>query len=186
VTTRGAERLGPLPYAGAEARAIHELFASAGADLLLHKQATVAHWQALDPSRYRYLHFAAHALVSDKEPGRTQVVLADGGLDLAAIRRLRLTAQLVSLSACETGLGLRVRGEGVIGLPHAFLAAGARAVVVTLWRVEDQTAADFMTDFYREIAGGRQPAEALRVARERRRGEHPSRWAAFVLVGRSS
>lgn len=181
-TTRGAERLGPLPYAGVEARAIYDLFAP-GADLLLHKSATLARWQALDPSRYRFLHFAAHALVSDREPELTHLVLADGGLDLAAIRNLRLSAQLVSLSACETALGLRVRGEGVIGLPHAFLAAGARGVVVTLWRVDDQAAADFMTDFYRAVAAGRAPAEALRLARERRRDQHPSRWAAFVLVG---
>jgi CHAT domain-containing protein len=180
--TRGAAPLGPLPYAGAEAQAIYDLFAPR-ADLLLRRQATLARWQRLDPSRYRFLHFAAHARVSDREPELTHLVLADGGLDLAAIRRLRLSAQLVSLSACETALGLRVRGEGVIGLPHAFLAAGARAVVVTLWRVDDQAAADFMTDFYRELAAGRAAAEALRRARERRRGEHPSRWAAFVLVG---
>ena len=182
--TRGANRLGPLPYAGAEAQAIYELFAPR-ADLLLRRDATLARWQQLDPSRYRYLHFAAHALVSDREPTLTHLVLADGALDLAAIRRLRLSAQLVSLSACETALGLRVRGEGVIGLPHAFLAAGARSVVVTLWRVDDKAAADLMTDFYRAVAAGRAPAEALRLARERRKDEHPSRWAAFILVGAS-
>jgi CHAT domain-containing protein len=142
----------------------------------------------LDPSRYRYLHFAAHARVSDRQPKETHVVLSGGNLDLAAIRQLRLRADLVTLSACETALGLRVRGEGVIGLPHAFLAAGARGVLVTLWRIGDESAANFMREFYGELHAGRSAAEALRLVRQKwiREGgasAHPARWAPFVLVG---
>ncbi len=182
------DRPPPLRYAGPEARAIRDLFRGGGADLLVGKQATPARWLALDPSRYRYLHFAAHARVSDRQPKETHVVLSGGNLDLAAIRQLRLRADLVTLSACETALGLRVRGEGVIGLPHAFLAAGARGVLVTLWRIGDESAANFMREFYGELHAGRSAAEALRLVRQKwiREGgasAHPARWAPFVLVG---
>lgn len=186
--TAGQDMTVALPYAGAEARAIHRLFRRRGADLLLGSKATPARWLALDPSRYRYLHFAAHAQVSDRRPEATHLVLSNGNLDLAGIRRLHLRAQLVTLSACETALGRRVRGEGIIGLPYAFLAAGARGAVVTLWRVGDRSAADFMQSFYQELHAGRPPAEALVDVRRRwisagGAAAHPSRWAPFVLVG---
>jgi len=178
----------PLTYAGPEARAIRDLFRAEGADLLVGNRATARHWMKLDPARYRYLHFAAHARVSDRRPEETHLVLSKSNLDLAAIRSLRLHADLVTLSACETGLGRRVRGEGVIGLSHAFLAAGARATVVTLWRIGDRSAADFMQDFYEELHAGLPPAEALLVVRRRwvaagGAQAHPSHWAPFVLVG---
>ena len=186
-TDKTAE-LSPLPYAEQEARALRDLFQSNGADLLTGRRASVSQWLGLEPARYRYLHFAAHAQVSDRNPEQTHLVLAGGGLDLAAIRRLRLRSELVTLSACETALGRRVRGEGVLGLSHAFLAAGARATLVTLWRIEDRSTAEFMQDFYRQLHDGRPPAEALLAVRHRwittgGRYAHPAYWAPFVLVG---
>jgi CHAT domain-containing protein len=180
--------LDPLPWAEDEARAVHRLAAGPGGDLLVGRRATRERWLALDPSRYRYLHFAAHAVVDDEHPDRTRLVLAGGSLALPDIRRLTLTADLATLSACETALGRGVRGEGVIGLPHAFLSAGARGAVVSLWRVGDRSAGEFMQVFYAELAAGRPPAEALRVVRQRWIGEptphgSPAAWAAFVLVG---
>jgi tetratricopeptide (TPR) repeat protein len=181
----------PLTYADPEARAIRDLFRAEGADLLVGNRATARKWLELDPARYRYLHFAAHARVSDRRPEETYLVLNESTLDLAAIRRLRLHADLVTLSACETALGRRVRGEGVIGLSHAFLAAGARATLVTLWRIADRSASDFMQAFYRELHAGVPPAQALLVVRRRwvvaggAQG-HPSHWAPFVLVGGGS
>ncbi|HVS04098.1 MAG TPA: CHAT domain-containing protein [Thermoanaerobaculia bacterium] len=99
-----------------------------------------------------------------------------------------LRGEQATLSGCETALGERVRGEGVVGLPHAFLAAGARAVLVSLWRVDDRETAELMHRFYRELDAGHAPGEALWRAR---RGwltgpegpAHPSRWAPFILVG---
>jgi CHAT domain-containing protein/tetratricopeptide (TPR) repeat protein len=184
----GGVTMSPLPFAEQEARALRDLFRANGADLLTGSRATVRRWHELDPSRYRYLHFAAHAQVSDRHPEQTRLVLTDGGLDLAAIRRLRIRSDLVTLSACETALGRRVRGEGVIGLSHAFLAAGARGVLVTLWRVADRSTAEFMSEFYRELHAGQPPAEALLAARRQRiaaggPSAHPSRWAPFILVG---
>jgi CHAT domain-containing protein len=156
-------------------------------DLLIGRRATLDRWRDRSPGRYRYLHFAAHAVVDDRRPDRTRIVLAGTPLDLPSVRNLSLNAELVTLSACETGLGRRVRGEGIIGLPHAFLAAGARGVVVSLWRITDRSAADFMERFYRELQLGRPPAQALVNVRrslvEDPELSHPSRWAAFVLVG---
>lgn len=179
---------GPLPYAEGEARAISALFRESGADLLLGRRATIAQWKKLDPTNYRYLHFATHARVNDRRPDRTHLVLSQGVLAVPEIRSLRLRAELVTLSACETALGRRVRGEGVIGLPHAFLAAGARGVLVTLWRIGDQSAAEFMREFYQELSSGHSAAQALRLVRQRwvagsGASAHPSRWAPFVLVG---
>lgn len=180
--------LEPLPLAETEARSIYRLFRAQGSDLLLGRRASPERWNALDPARYRYLHFAAHAVVDDRRPERTGIALAGGDLTLGDIRRESLSAELVTLSACETALGREVRGEGVIGLPHAFLSAGARGVVVTLWRVRDRDAADFMSDLYGEIARGIGPAAALRSVRRawmESNGPHaePRAWAPWVLVG---
>lgn len=183
---RSADSLLPdLPAAATEARNIASLL---GGDALIGNQATLRHWLSLDPARYRYLHFATHTLFNDEQPQRTALLMADGRLDLDAVRRLRISSDLVTLSACETALGRQLRGEGVIGFPHAFLEAGARGVVMSLWRVDDQVAARYMEDFYRELRAGRSPAEAMLLVRQRKisaggSDAHPSRWAPFVLVG---
>lgn len=177
-----------LPFAESEARMIRDLYREEGADLLVGRAVTVERWLALRPERYRYLHFATHTRVSDREPDGSRLLLADGMLDLPVIRRLRLTAELVTLSACETAVGRRVRGEGVVGLSHAFLSAGARSALVTLWPVTDRSTARFMTEVYRELHGGRPAAEALRSVRKRWIGagdatSHPAYWAPFILLG---
>lgn len=187
-TPRGSEPEADLPYAAAEARALGKMFPPGAGDVLVGGDATEARWISRDPSQYRYLHFASHAIADDRNPDRSRIVLADRDLDLPSIERLRLHSELVALSGCETALGKRVRGEGVIGLPYAFLAAGAHAVVVSLWRVDDRSTSEFMTDFYGRLRSGLSPAEALQATRQawlRRAGDesHPERWAAFVLVG---
>jgi CHAT domain-containing protein/tetratricopeptide (TPR) repeat protein len=175
--------LAVLPFAIDEVREIGRLFRGS-ADVLLGSRATAQRWHAMRPTRYRYLHFAAHARVNDRHPDETHVALADGRLDLPTIRRLHLTAELVTISACETALGPRVRGEGVIGLPHAFLSAGARSTLVTLWRVADRSTSEFMTDFYRAMSGGQGSAASLRAVRRKWAAvRHPAYWAPFVLVG---
>ncbi|MFN0181199.1 MAG: CHAT domain-containing protein [Gemmatimonadales bacterium] len=181
-----------LPHAEQEARGIVDLFAKKGADLLVRREATVARWMGLHPGRYRYLHFAAHAQADDREPDGSRLFLANGSLDLPTIRQLDLTADLVTLSACETALGREVRGEGVMGLAHAFLAAGARRTLVTLWPVGDRSAALFMSEFYGELHRGRTPAAALQAVRRRwldpaaTATRHPAHWAPFILLGAPS
>lgn len=174
-----------LPAAATEARNIARIF---GGDAITGSQATLAHWRSLDPERYRYLHFATHTLFNDEHPHRTALMMADGRLDLDGVRRLRLSSDLVTLSACETAFGQQLRGEGIIGFPHAFLAAGAHGVVMSLWRVNDQIAARYMEDFYRELRLGHSAADAMLAIRQRRiagggASAHPSEWAPFVLVG---
>lgn len=177
-----------LPNAEREARALAALYAGRGADLLLGRRVTQARWMALSPARYRYLHFATHARVSDREPERSALLLADGPLDVPAIRRLSINAELVTLSACETALGREVRGEGTIGLAHAFLSAGARGVVVSLWPVADRSTDRFMRDFYGALHAGAPAADALVTARRQwivtpSGVRHPASWAPFILVG---
>lgn len=179
------DQLPDLPAAAAEARNIAAVLAG---DAITGKQATLGRWLSLDPARYRYLHFATHTLFNDEHPQRTALLMADGRLDLDGVRRLQLSSDLVTLSGCETALGKQLRGEGVIGLPHAFLEAGAHGVVMSLWRVRDQAAARYMEEFYRNLRAGSSPAAAMLAIRRERlahggTGARPSDWAPFVLVG---
>jgi len=107
-------------------------------------------------------------------------------LDVDTIRDLELSANLVTLSACETALGHRVRGEGIVGLTHAFLAAGARRVIVTTRAVEDRAAAEFMHRFYKHYYDSREVSDALFAARGEmieEQANDPYAWAGFILVG---
>ena len=112
----------------------------------------------------------------------------DGFLRLHDIFNLRLPADLVVLSACQTGLGKQVRGEGLVGLTRGFMYAGAARVAASLWKVDDVATAELMSRFYREMLGrGLPPARALRAAQlqmfKNPRWHDPYYWAAFVLQG---
>lgn len=123
---------------------------------------------------------------SDSAPA-TDAFREDGLLQVYEIFKLKLNADLVVLSACETGLGKEVRGEGLIGLTRAFLYAGTSSVVVSLWKVADQSTAELMIPFYKRLRDGVGKAEALRQAQlemiRKGRFAHPYYWAPFVLVG---
>jgi CHAT domain-containing protein len=136
------------------------------------------------------LHIAAHARPNDANPAFAHLTLAAGGADEGLlhafeIERIVLRGTLVVLSACETGVGRVAGGEGALSLSRAFLRAGAGGTVATLWPV-GAGAAPLMERFYRELVGGRAPAEALRAAKlaQRRGGAwaHPLHWAAFALA----
>lgn len=104
---------------------------------------------------------------------------------------MRLRADLVTLSACETGLGQELRGEGIVGLTRAFFYAGTPSVLVSLWKVDDASTAELMTDFYEHLrkTGERDKAAALRQAQLKlinaNRYAHPYYWASFILQGRT-
>lgn len=150
-----------------------------------------------DLGQYRYLHFATHGLVDSRHPALSALAMSrfdetgarrDGLLRLSDIYGLRLNADLVVLSACETALGRDILGEGLLGLSQGFLYAGARSLIASLWQVSDRATSELMTTFYAlMLDGGLPPAEALRsaqlaVAGERRWAD-PYFWAGFVLLG---
>jgi CHAT domain-containing protein/Tfp pilus assembly protein PilF len=150
-----------------------------------------------DLAQYRIVHLATHSLLDNQRPELSGVVLSlvdrsgrpqNGFLRLYDIYNLRLGADLVVLSACQTARGGEIEGEGLIGLTRGFLYAGAPRVVATLWEVDDRTTALVMKHFYEGmLVRGQKPAAALRSAQAevaRTRGwEPPYYWAAFTLQG---
>lgn len=147
--------------------------------------------------RYKILHFATHGIINGEHPELSGIVLSmvnrdgaleDGFLQLHDIYNMKLSADLVVLSACETGLGKDVRGEGLVGLTRGFMYAGAKSVVASLWKVDDRATAEFMGHFYEAmLRDGMPPSAALRSAKESMRRQKqwraPYFWAGFVLQG---
>jgi CHAT domain-containing protein/Tfp pilus assembly protein PilF len=142
----------------------------------------------------RRLHFAVHGVIDEKRPRYSGLALSlddasgeDGLLQVHEIFNLKLGADLVVLSACGSGLGREVTGEGILGLTRAFLYAGASSVAVSLWQVSDRSTADLMVSFYELTERAPGKAEALRRAKlrmiEAGRDSHPFHWAPFILVG---
>ena len=148
-------------------------------------------------SKYRYVHFATHGYLDTTRSGLSAIVLSmideqgnpqDGFLRTHDIYNLKLPAELVVLSACETGLGKEVRGEGIEGLTRGFMYAGARRVVVSLWNVNDKATASLMQRLYLGMLRGKKtPAAALRAAQiemlRSKQWQSPYYWAAFVMQG---
>lgn len=146
---------------------------------------------------YRFVHFATHALINHQHPELSGIVLSqvdergqprDGLLRLHEIYNLRLAAELVVLSACETALGKEVKGEGLISLTRGFMYAGAPRVAASLWRTDDRAAAELMKRFYQRMLGEKlSAAAALRAAQvslwREQRWQVPYFWAAFTLQG---
>jgi CHAT domain-containing protein len=189
---RGAN-LKPLPFGREEiVTAAHIL----GPDSLTLEggRASETALKALRLGDFKVIHFAAHGVGNELEPDRAGLVLTsgsdaeDGLWQAREIRQARLNADVVVLSACETGAG-RLRGEeGVMNLARAFLIAGAKSVVASLWAVDDRSTATLMGFFYEHLAAGLQVREALRQAQMdfiRNYGDkaEPYYWAGFEVIG---
>ncbi len=140
------------------------------------------------------LHFATHAKIDETYPESSALILAarsgstdDGLLQVPKIFNLKLSTDLVVLSACQTALGREVTGEGLVGLTRAFFYAGVPSLVVSLWNVTDGPTPDLMLDFYRDLDRQQEKAGALRAAKlsmiSRGAYAHPSYWAPFILLG---
>ncbi|MBX7222442.1 MAG: CHAT domain-containing protein [Blastocatellia bacterium] len=151
-----------------------------------------------DLSQFRILHFATHGLFNRKQPALSGVLLSlvkpdgtkqNGFLGLPEIFKLKLQAEMVVLSSCQSGLGQTVAGEGLVGLTRGFMYAGTPRVVASLWSVNDQATAELMKYFYDYHLGPKRmaPAAALRAAqlqmRKQSRWHHPFFWAAFTIQG---
>ncbi|HKX26063.1 MAG TPA: tetratricopeptide repeat protein [Blastocatellia bacterium] len=190
---------GPLPGTRREVEAIAGLYGSA-ATIRLGQAATKLAAQRESPN-YPILHFAVHGWLDDQiglnsglafsqpEASGRKAENGDNGLWQAweIFGQTRVKADLVVLSACLTGLGQEVKSEGIIGLTRAFQYAGARSVVVSLWSVSDQSTAELMSAFYRELHRGAAKDLALQKAMVAVRGNprwaHPYYWSAFILSG---
>ncbi len=146
---------------------------------------------------FRMVHFATHGLIDTEDPALAGLVLSlyhangrprDGLLRTRDLHELQLPVDLVVLSACRTALGQEIRGEGVVGLAEGFFAAGASLLVVSMWDVDDQATAAFMSRFYAHLLlDRRHPADALRHAQSELRNQtkwrSPAHWGAFVALG---
>jgi CHAT domain-containing protein/Tfp pilus assembly protein PilF len=184
-----------LPGSGREVQAIADLYSTSEVALYLRENATEENVKAnrLLQNAQR-IHFATHGVVDEAHPHLSGLILTfiqgsqeDGLLQVHEIFNLRLNADLVALSACETGLGERVTGEGMVGLTRAFLYSGARSLLVSLWPVSDLSTPELMTGFYRHLRDSGTKADALRRAKLERieQGDEPYRWAPFILAGES-
>jgi CHAT domain-containing protein len=186
-----------LPFTRQEATRLLALApkgASFGATDFRASRATVLN---ADLGQYRYVHFATHGVLDSERPGLSALVLSmvdeqgrpqDGFLRANDIYNLKLPAELVVLSACQTGLGKEIKGEGLVGLTRGFMYAGAARVVVSLWSVNDKATSELMAKFYeRMLKRGERPAAALRAAQvemwKQRQWQSPYYWAAFTMQG---
>ena len=176
-----------IPSAGEEGRRAAAELSRAGyqVELLEGEQATPSRLQSEAPGR-QVLHLACHGLFRADNPLFSALKLAGGWLTAAEALHLPLDGARVILSACESGRSRVLGGDEVVGLPRAFLGAGAAAVVVSLWLVPDETTAGVMADLYRELGAGAGLASALRRVQQglAARYPHPYYWAPFVLIGR--
>lgn len=185
--------LGPLFYNTSEVEAVHQLL---GGQLLAGTEATADKFRSL-AANHRILHFATHAKVEDGDMdysflafSETEDTLDEDKIFIRDLYDLQLPADLVVLSACETGIGELQRGEGIISLARGFAYAGAKSIVTSLWSANDRSTAEIMVNFYRQLEEGKTKDEALHSAKmtylEQQSdplAAHPYYWATFVAIG---
>jgi CHAT domain-containing protein len=186
-----------LPFTRQEADRILSLVPAEQEQQALDFAASRAFATSPQLSDYRIVHFATHGILNSQNPELSGIVLSlvneqgmpeNGFLRLPDIFNLNLSADLVVLSACETGLGQEVKGEGLVGLTRGFMYAGAPRVLVSLWSVDDEATSELMSRFYKKmLQDGQKPAAALRAAQiemlQDARWQEPYYWAAFTLQG---
>lgn len=189
-----ASAIQPLRYASRELGNLSDVVAG---EISIARQFAASREQLLntDLTQYAILHFATHGFLDQKRPEFSGLALStvkpdgqaqNGFVGLQDIYQLRAPVNLVVLSACQTALGQKVRGEGLIGVTRGFMYAGASTVVASLWSVDDGATADLMKRFYANmLERGMTPASALRAAQNsvRQEGRPPYYWAAFTLQG---
>ena len=185
-----------LEHSAAEVKNIASLFAPSSADVFTQNAASEQQFKALDLEKYQYIHFATHGTMDEVVPDFSSLVLAmdpdrneDGLLQAWEIAELEMQADLVVLSACQTGLGKQVRGEGLVGLTQSLIYSGASSVIVSLWSVADHSTSEFMTAFYnnliiQEMDKSVSLQEAKLSMLEDVNLAHPFYWAPFILIGK--
>jgi CHAT domain-containing protein len=185
--------LASLPYSEREVKGIAKFFHKTKREIYLNQRASEKTLKDCTLHDYQILHFACHAILDERFPFRSALVLSkedsideDGFLQVSEIYNLRMTSDLVILSACQTGRGRMEKGEGVLGLPRTFFYSGAKSVVSALWKIDDKSTSIFMNHFYSFLSQGRNKAQSLQLAKlemMKSKYSHPFYWAAFVLNG---
>jgi CHAT domain-containing protein/tetratricopeptide (TPR) repeat protein len=193
-------QIAALPFTRKEAQQIIATASATDSKLVLDFEASRVTAESAELSQYRIVHFATHGFMNPVHPELSGIVLAmvnqkgelqDGFLRAHEVFNLKLPAELIVLSACQTGVGPQVRGEGMIGLTRGFMYAGAARVVVSFWSVNDAATAALMEVFYKKMLVDKmRPAAALRAAQIEmlKQTAHsewrpPYFWAPFVLQG---
>ena len=181
-----------LTYAERQVRQLRQIYGSNTSKILLGAAATEQAFKT-EAAKYSILHLATHGIYDDRSPMSSRILLSpssgeDGRVEAQEILNLKLTNELIVLSACETGRGRIGPGEGVIGLTWAFLIAGCPTLVASQWEVRDDSTGTLMEGFHRALKNTQQPkAESLRQAAlalmKSPQYQHPYYWAGFVLVG---
>jgi len=191
--TRRDEPLSPLPDAEKEVNTLGRLYGP-GSSVLIGREAREATIKA-EAGKFKILHFATHAILDDRNPLYSHIVLSrtdndtndDGLLEAWELMKLDLNAELAVLSACETARGRIAAGEGIIGMSWALFVAGSPAAVVSQWKVDSARSSELMIEFHRNLLRKRlTKSEALRQAALKVfRGpyNHPAYWAGFILIG---
>ena len=173
-----------------------KIFSGQPSEVLIGATASKNELLSRDLFDYRYIVIATHGILDNMVPGLREPALVlnqvgnaagdNGLLTMSEVMRLRLNAEIVALTACQTGMGKHLTGEGVMGLGRAFQYAGARNVLVSLWNVSEGSTTMLAERFFYHLKQGNTARQALRVARQdvRRAGyEHPFYWAPFILIG---
>jgi CHAT domain-containing protein/Tfp pilus assembly protein PilF len=186
-----------LPFSRQEAQTISSLFPSASSSQKIDFDANRTTATDGSLANYQIVHFATHGFANSKNPELSGIVmstvddkgnLVNGFLRLTDIFNLKLAAKLVVLSACQSGMGQNIKGEGMVGLTRGFMYAGAQRVAVSLWNVDDEGTAVLMQKFYQKMVQQKlAPAAALRAAQiemmQQEKWQSPYYWAAFTLQG---
>ncbi|MEL6131843.1 MAG: CHAT domain-containing protein [Bacteroidota bacterium] len=189
-STRGD--LGNLPFAQREAERLHQLM---GGKLLTNTSASEEAFKT-EAGDYRLVHIAGHAIIDDAQGLSSHIIFTedttsqeDQRLEIRELFNIDLKADLVVLSACETGIGEMRKGEGIISLAWGMIYAGAQSVVTTLWQVNDQATEKLMAQFYQYLTQGMSKDQALHQAKidYLSQGDnisaHPYLWGSFIIVG---
>lgn len=189
-------RMNALPGSEKEIDEIRYLFMGSNCETKVQSgnDASESNFKNENLGQYRYLHFATHGLVNESEPALSRIFLKpgaeeDGSLYTGEIYNLNIDADLVTLSACETGLGKVAKGEGIVGLSRALQYAGANNIIVSLWQVADASTAQMMIEFYQYNLNNEHHGynTALRQAKlsllNSEEYARPYYWAPFILVG---
>jgi CHAT domain-containing protein len=197
MTESGLTNLRRLRFSRREADEIARLAASESRLEAVDFEANRKLAMSTEIGQYRVVHFATHGLINNQHSELSGIVLSlideqgkpqNGFLRLYDLYNLKLSADLVVLSACQTALGKEIKGEGLVGLTRGFMYAGAPRVIASLWQIDDRASAEFMKRFYQGMLVQKlRPAAALRAAQismqKDKRWNAPHYWAAFTLQG---